>query len=110
MKTTIVILFLSILTHLTSCNPQGEIPAKDKEEAAKKLPIIYPETFFTVNNQLFFSDGRRFYCSFKNWEQFYKLRGTKEQPKNILAYNKKPEDMKFIKECNLGIVTKKFFE
>lgn len=110
MKTTIVILFLSFLITLISCNPQEEIAKKNKEETTKKLPIIYAETFFTVNNQLFFSDGRRFYCSFKDWEQFYKLRGTKEQPKNILSYNKKPEDMKFIKECNLGIVTKKFFE
>ena len=107
MKTTIVI---SLLIILASCNPQSDTAADKEKKDLKKLPIIYPETFFTVDNQLYYSDGRRFYCSFKNWEQFYELRGNKKQPQNILAYKKKPEDMKFIKECNLGIITKKFFE
>lgn len=70
----------------------------------------YPESFFVVNRQLYFSDGKRFYCGFKNWEHLYELRGKRTQPKGIAQYNRLPRDMKFIKECNLGIVTNAFFE
>lgn len=79
-------------------------------QKAKENHSVYLETFFTVDKELYFSDGRRFYCGFKNWEHFYNLRGTKKQPAEIIEYKELPSGMKFIKECNLGIVTKNFFE
>ncbi len=85
-----------------------------KNQEIKKLTenskTIYMETLFVVDKRLYFSDGRRFYCSFRNWDHFYKLRNTKAPPKGLLEYKELPTGMKFIKECNLGILTKKFFE
>lgn len=76
--------------------------------------IIVPEGFFIVGEQLYFSDGMKFFCGFKSWEHFEQLRGTKEAPKfhmnHINAYKKKPTSMIDAGFCNVNIVTKKFYE
>lgn len=94
------LLSLIIIAMFSSCN------SGDQSHYIK----VYPEGFFTVEDQLYFSDGNRFYCGFRDWDHFYELRRTKEQPKQILVQTKLPEDMKFIKECNIGILTQHFFK
>lgn len=82
-----------------------------QQKEVQEETILYPEGFFTVKNELYFSDGKRFYCSFENWEHLYSLRGNKEAPKaTILNYDKLPGDMRLIKRCNVGILTPKFYE
>lgn len=80
------------------------------KESPQAVIEIYPEGFFSVNKQLYFSDGRRFYCGFKSWEHLFELRGTEEPVDQVMAYQQPPKGMKLIQECNMGILTKKFFE
>lgn len=97
-----LISYFCILLLISSCN------SNDSEVTTKTL---YPEGFFSFKSQLYFSDGNQFYCTFRSWEHLYALRGNQDKPTSpILKYDELPNDMKFIKHCNVGILTQKFFE
>ncbi|GEM_PF-6292574 len=94
------LIYVTILLFTISC--------KSNDESNSRL--LYPEGFFSHKQQLYFSDGKQFYCTFKNWEHLYALRGNEDKPSSeIINYDELPKDMKFIKHCNIGILTKKFF-
>lgn len=81
-----------------------------KSEKTQKISLI-PEGFFSFDNQLYFSDGKAFYCTFKSWEHVYELRGNQDQPKHkVIVQEKLSKDMRFINICNTGILTPKFYE
>ena len=100
MKLLIAQLFILLL--FSACN---------SEETQSTSKVLYPEGFFSVKSQLYFSDGKQFYCTFKSWDHLYALRGNQDKPKSpIIGHDSLPTDMKFIKHCNVGILTQKFFE
>lgn len=89
-----------ILLVTTSCQKEEQVPR-----------VIFPEGFFLVDNNLYFSDGSRFYCTFKDWDHLYSLRGNKAKPKsNIIKQSELPSGMRFIQYCNSGILTPKFYQ
>lgn len=94
----IIVLFIGLT--LVSCK-------KEKKE----VRVIYPEGFFSYKSELYFSDGKAFYCTFKSWEHLYELRGTEEKPSsNIIVQEYLPPDMRFVKYCNTSILTPLFYK
>ncbi len=95
-----LIIALFIVLTIVSCSK------KDKQTIT-----LYPEGFFSFKSELYFSDGKAFYCTFRNWEHLYELRGTRDKPKSeIIIQDELPKDMRFVKFCNSGILTPKFYQ
>lgn len=93
-------IFLFMIFFLSSC----------KEEKKEQIMLtIAREGFFMVNNQAYFSDGKRFYCGFKSKKHFDSLRGKSDLPKFVLKEDSFPTGMVLMKYCSKGIVTEKFY-
>jgi hypothetical protein len=98
-----VIIVSSLFVLMLGCNGK-------KEDKEKRVSFeLYPATFFKVGVDLYFSDGKKFYCGFRTWDHFYKLRKTKKAPKRVLEYPKTPSGMILIKYCSEGIISEEFY-
>ncbi|MBT7610571.1 MAG: hypothetical protein HN576_12500 [Bacteriovoracaceae bacterium] len=62
--------------------------------------------FFTIKNQLYFSDGAEIYCGFKDWKHLQSLTQISDPNKlNAMSIDEEPEMMKFVFHCTKEILT-----
>lgn len=92
---TQIILFLSLLS-LTSCL------IKKKEEEMKYEDVglsIVSRGFFTVGEDLYFSNGKDIYCGFKDWDMVEEYKVYYPSKLDPISVPKEPELMKYVPIC-----------
>ncbi|MFT6068478.1 MAG: hypothetical protein ACJAT2_000245 [Bacteriovoracaceae bacterium] len=61
--------------------------------------------FFSVKNQLYYSDGIDLYCGFKDWAHLESLtKGFTTKQKAALSISSEPDMMKFVPHCSKEII------